>query len=45
MMFNNKTTPNAINGITINNTFLDYGIDFHDIVCARQNEKTEVIEI
>ena len=30
---------------TINNTFLEYGIDFHDIICARQNEKTEVIEI
>lgn len=30
---------------TINNTFLDYGIDFHDIICAKQDEKTEVIEI
>lgn len=30
---------------TINNTFLDYGIDFHNIICARQNERTEVIEI
>lgn len=23
---------------TINNTFLDYGIDFHDIICAKQDE-------
>lgn len=30
---------------TINDTFLEYNLDFHDIVCARQNEKTEVIEV
>ena len=30
---------------TINNTFKEYGIDFENIECARQNEKTEVIEI
>ena len=30
---------------TINNTFKEYGIDFKNIECARQNEKTEVIEI
>ena len=30
---------------TINNTFIDYGINFNNIECAKQNEKTEVIEI
>ena len=30
---------------TINNTFLEYNIDFHNIICAKQNEKTEVIEL
>lgn len=30
---------------TINNTFIDYKIDFHNIECAKQNEKTEMIEI
>ncbi len=30
---------------TINNTFMDYGISFNNIICARQNEKTEVIEV
>lgn len=30
---------------TINNTFMEYGIDFHNIVCARQNEITKVIEV
>lgn len=30
---------------TINNTFLEYGIDFHNIVCARQNEVLKVIEV
>ena len=30
---------------TINNTFMDYGIDFHNIICARQNEATKVIEV
>lgn len=30
---------------TINNTFMDYGINFNNIICARQNEKTEVIEV
>ncbi|MBE6140229.1 MAG: MBL fold metallo-hydrolase [Firmicutes bacterium] len=30
---------------TINNTFIDYEIDFKSIVCARQNEATELIEI
>ena len=30
---------------TINNTFKEYDIDFENIECARQNEKTEVIEI
>lgn len=30
---------------TIHNTFKEYNLDFNDIVCARQNEKTEVIEI
>ena len=30
---------------TINNTFKEYGIDFKNIECARQNERTEVIEI
>ena len=29
---------------TISNTFLEYNIDFHNIICARQNEKTEVVE-
>lgn len=30
---------------TINDTFKEYGISFNNIVCARQNEKTDVIEI
>lgn len=30
---------------TINNTFMEYNINFHNIICAKQNEKTEVIEI
>lgn len=30
---------------TINNTFLEYNIKFNNIECARQNEKTELIEI
>ena len=30
---------------TINNTFMEYGIDFHNIICARQNEVTKVIEL
>lgn len=30
---------------TINNTFIDYNIKFNNIICAKQNEKTEVIEI
>lgn len=30
---------------TINDTFAEYNIDFHNIIAARQNEKTEVIEI
>lgn len=30
---------------TINNTFIEYGIDFHNIICARQNEITKVIEV
>ena len=30
---------------TINNTFMEYGIDFHNIICARQNEITKVIEV
>ncbi len=30
---------------TINNTFVEYGIDFHNIICARQNEVTKVIEV
>ena len=30
---------------TINNTFMEYGIDFHNIICARQNEITKVIEL
>lgn len=30
---------------TINNTFKEYNIEFKNIICARQNEKTEVIEI
>lgn len=30
---------------TINNTFMEYGIDFHNIICARQNEATKVIEV
>lgn len=30
---------------TVNNTFIEYGIDFHNIICARQNEATKVIEI
>lgn len=30
---------------TIHNTFKDYNIDFNNIICARQNEKTEVVEI
>lgn len=30
---------------TIHNTFLEYNIDFHDIICARQNEVTEVINL
>lgn len=28
---------------TVNNTFSDYNVDFKDIVCARQNEITEVM--
>lgn len=30
---------------TINNTFMNYGLNFNNIICARQNEKTEVIEV
>ncbi len=30
---------------TINNTFKEYAISFDNIICARQDEKTEVIEI
>ena len=30
---------------TINNTFMEYNIDFHNIICARQNEVTKVIEV
>ena len=30
---------------TINNAFLDKGISFNNIICARQNEATEVIEV
>lgn len=30
---------------TINNTFIDYGVDFHNIECARQNEMTELVVI
>ena len=30
---------------TINNAFLDKGINFNNIICARQNEATEVIEV
>ena len=30
---------------TINNTFLDKGINFNNIICAKQEEKTEVIEV
>lgn len=30
---------------TINDTFLEYNLDFHDIVCAKQEEMTEVIEV
>lgn len=30
---------------TINNTFMNYGLNFKNIICARQNEKTEVIEV
>ena len=30
---------------TINNTFLEHDIKFNNISCARQNERTEVVEI
>lgn len=30
---------------TIRNTFLDRGVDFNDIVCAKQHEKTEAVEV
>lgn len=30
---------------TVNNTFLEYNIDFKNIIAARQNEITEVIEV
>lgn len=30
---------------TINNTFIDNNIDFHNIECAKQDERTELIEI
>ena len=30
---------------TISETFHEYGIEFNNIVCAKQNEKTEIIEI
>lgn len=30
---------------TINNTFLEYSVNFHNIICAKQNEKTEVFEV
>lgn len=30
---------------TVRDTFKEYGIDFDDIICARQNERTDVIEI
>lgn len=30
---------------TIHNTFLEYGIDFDDVICARQDERTDVIEV
>ena len=30
---------------TIKNIFLEYGIDFENISCAKQNEKSEIIEL
>lgn len=30
---------------TVNNTLNEYGINFHNIECAKQNERTELVEI
>lgn len=30
---------------TINSTFMEYGIEFHNVICARQNEATRLVEI
>ncbi len=30
---------------TIKNTFLDRGVEFNNIICAKQNEMTEVVEV
>ena len=39
----NNTEQHALD--TIYNTFKEYNIEFNNIKCARQNERTEVIEI
>lgn len=30
---------------TIKSIFLEYGVDFGNISCAKQNEKSEIIEL
>ena len=39
----NNTEEKALD--TIKNIFLEYGIDFENISCAKQNEKSEIIEL
>lgn len=39
----NNTEEKAMS--TIRNIFLEYGVDFENVSCAKQNEKSEIIEI
>ena len=39
----NNTEEKAME--TIKNIFLEYGVDFENISCAKQNEKSEIIEL
>ena len=39
----NNTEEKAMD--TIKNIFLEYGVDFENISCAKQNEKSEIIEL
>ena len=39
----NNTEEKAMD--TIKSIFLEYGVDFDNISCAKQNEKSEIIEL